>query len=80
MALKDDLKTKKPILGLDRALKGIRRQKLSKVYVASNSQSKDKIERLGATMKVEIINTEENSRELGVLCKKPFAVSVISFE
>ncbi len=78
--LKDDLKKKKLILGLERALKGVRKHKVSTVYVSSNSHAKEDISRLGKAMNVEVILVDENSRELGVLCKKPFSVSVISFE
>lgn len=78
--LRDDLKKKKPVLGLDLTLKKIRRQEVSKVYVASNSHAKKDLLSLGKTMGVEVVIVEENSKELGVLCKKPFSVSVISFE
>lgn len=78
--LRDDLKKKKPILGLERTLKKVRRQEVSCVYVASNSHAKEQLINLGKTMNIEVVVLEENSRELGVLCKKPFFVSVLSFE
>ncbi len=78
--LRDDLKKKKPILGLGVALKKIRRQEVSKVYVASNSHAKDNLLHLGKIMGTDVIVVEENSKELGTLCKKPFSVSVLSFE
>ncbi len=78
--IRDDLKKKKPVLGLEAALKKIRRQEISKIYVASNSHAKGSLLNLGKSMKVEVVILEENSKELGTLCKKPFSVSVISFE
>jgi len=78
--LKEDLKKKKPILGLEFTLKKIRNQKVSKVYVASNSNEKEQLSILGKTMGIDVVILDETSKELGVLCKKPFNVSVLSFE
>ena len=78
--LKEDLKKKKPLLGLNVALKKLRSNKLSRVYVSSNSHAKDKLVRLANTMNVDVVLLSETSKDLGVLCKKPFSVSIISFE
>ena len=78
--LRDDLKKKKPILGLNIGLKKIRNGKITRVYVSSNSHAKDKLIILGKSMGVEIVLLNETSKELGVICKKLFSVSVISFE
>lgn len=77
---KDEIKKKKPILGLDRAIKKMRVSKVKRVYVSSSSHAKDKIDRLGKNFGIDVVHLKENSKELGVLCKKPFAVSVVSFE
>ena len=78
--LREELKKKKPFLGLEVALKKIRSGKVSRVYVSSNSHSKDKLVRLGKAMGVEVVLLQELSKDLGIICKKPFSVSVISFE
>lgn len=78
--LREELKKKKPLLGLNVALKKIRNNKVSRVYVSSNSHAKDQLVRLGKSMNVDVVLVDENSKELGVICKKPFSVSVISFE
>ena len=79
--LKEDIKkTKKPVIGLERTLKKLRKKEISKIYVSSNSHSKTKILNLGKVNGVEIVLTEENSKEIGILCKKPYSISVISFE
>lgn len=78
--LREDLKKKKPVLGLDRTIKKIRGKQISRVYVATNSHAKEQLIHLGKVMNVEVIFVQENSKELGVLCKKPFSVSVLSFE
>lgn len=78
--LKEDIKKKKPLLGLEITLKKVRKKQVSKVYVASSSQAKEQLLHLGKSMGVEIVLLDENSKELGILCKKPFSISVISFE
>lgn len=75
-----DLKKKKPVLGLERTIKKIRGKQISRIYVAINSHAKEQMTHLGKVMNVEVIFVQENSKELGVLCKKPFSVSVLSFE
>ena len=60
-------------------MKKIRKQQVSKVYVASNCREKTQVINLCKTMGVEIIEAG-TSKELGALCKKPFSVSVISFD
>ena len=78
--LKDDLKSKKTIFGLKRTLKEINRNKIKRVYVAMNSPAKEQLVSLGKTMGIEVVVLNENNKDLGVTCKKPFAVSVIGFE
>ena len=78
--LREDLKKKKPVLGLERALKKIRNKKVSRIYVASTSHAKDDLARLGKSMGAEVVFVDENAKELGIICKKSFSISVISFE
>ena len=78
--LREDIKKKKPVLGLELALKKIRKKQVSKVYVASSSHAKEQLVHLGKVTGVEVVLVEENSKELGIICKKPFSISVVSFE
>ena len=78
--LKEDIKNKKPIIGLERTLKKLKVSGLKKVYVTSNSNAKEQLLLIGKTLGAEIIILEETSKELGVLCKKSFSISVLGFE
>lgn len=80
MSFIDDIKNKKPIFGYDVTVKKIKNEKVSLVYAASNFPKKERLNVLAKTMGVKLIELKENSRELGILCKKPFPISVISFE
>lgn len=75
--IKKLLGSKKLIIGSDRTFKLLKTGKLTKVVIAKNANKKmkDDIEYYGS--QVEIIQTEKTNEELGVLCKKPFAISVL---
>lgn len=80
MSLLLELKNKKPIFGLKITLKKIASNKIKKVYIASNCHVKDKLELMSKTSGFELIEVEQNSNELGKLCKMPFSTSIVSFE
>ncbi len=79
--LKKDLKEKKPIIGSDRTIKLLKSGELEKVYLANNTKDeiKEDILYYGKLAKVKIIELKEDNSELGIICKKPFNISVISF-
>jgi len=80
MSLENDIKNKKLVFGFERTIKKIKNQKINKVYVASNSHMKEYISDLCKRFNVEAEFAGENSRDFGVLCKKPFSISVIGIE
>ena len=79
-SLKNDLKDKKPVLGLEVNLKKIRGNNLKTIYLANNCPKKESVKKLAITSKTEVVELDENSKELGVLCKKPFAIAAVGFE
>lgn len=79
MSLKNDLKDKKAIFGRDSALKKIKKGEVKIVYVASNCPGKDEIIRNCKANDVECVELKEDSKQIGIICKKPFNVSVVSF-
>jgi len=80
MSLKEELNKKKPVIGVRNVEKKIRDNKISKVYVATNFKGKESISKLGKINGIEIEIIGENSKQLGVLCKKPFNICVIGFQ
>ena len=77
--LAKDLKTKKIIIGADRVIKGLKSDNLSKVYLSSGCKDsiKSDISRYGRLGDTEIIKLTISNEELGILCKKPFSISVL---
>lgn len=79
--LRKDLKTKKPVFGSDKAIKELKTGKLNKIYLSSNCREdvKRDITHYAKLSDVKVIELEETNEDLGVICKKPFNISVISF-
>ncbi len=77
--LKKLLAANKLVLGTDETLKGLRRRKIQKVFLSSNcsAQVKSDIESLCKLGEVECVELAKTNEEIGVLCKKPFAISVV---
>ncbi|MFC1648545.1 ribosomal L7Ae/L30e/S12e/Gadd45 family protein [Nanoarchaeota archaeon] len=78
--IKKILGTDKIIIGTDRALKCMKRGEAEKVFIASNCPDKIKreLEHYAGISEVELEFLEIPNEELGVLCKKPFSVSLIA--
>jgi len=77
--LRNDLlnNREKLIFGADRNLKLLKNDRLQRLYLAGNCRQdvKDTIKIIGK--KIELIELEETNDEIGVVCKKPFSISVI---
>lgn len=78
--LKKKLKTKKLILGTDITINKLKMGKINKVFLSANCPAKivKEIEYLGSLSKAKIFKLKQQNDELGIICKKPFSVSVIS--
>ena len=79
--LEEALKEKNLIIGTERVLKALRADKLKKVLLASNvnEETKDKVESIVKNSDAEMVNLDIDNNELGVACKKLFAISVIGY-
>ena len=55
---------------------------LKKVYVSSNCPEDvlSDLEHYAKIHGVELVKLKENNEELGIICKKPFPISVLSLE
>ncbi len=75
--LRTALKEYKLSFGTNLTLKHLKLGKAKKVFLASNcpQKIKDQI----TQYPVEVVQLKEPSMEIALLCKKPFAVSVLSY-
>jgi len=77
--IKKLLKTKKLVIGTEITIKRLKAGKLAQVFVSSNCPDKIKKDieyysKLGGT---NIIKLKIPNDELGIVCKKPFSISVL---
>lgn len=77
--LKKLVENKKLLLGTDRTMKEMKMGKVKKIFLASNCKKEIKEDILHDAKQagVEVSQLDVNNEELGVVVKKPFAVSVI---
>ena len=77
--IKKDLQGKDIVIGTERTLKELKKGGINKVYVSKNCRedTNEDIEHYAQIQKAEFIVVKENNEELGVMCKKPFPISVI---
>jgi large subunit ribosomal protein L30e len=78
--IKKLIKEKKFLIGKDRTLKSLKLGKVDLVIISSNC-AKDTLESINYYSSLSGIKTDHvnyHNDELGVICKKPFSISVIS--
>lgn len=77
--LREEIKKGKPIYGLNNTVKKLKQGKLQKVYIASNCPDKKGVLDMGKQFGTEVVELKETNAQLGVICKKPYAISALSF-
>lgn len=80
--IKKILKTNKLVIGSDRTLKNLKKGDVSKVFLSSNcahNLEKD-IKGYCRISKTDVAVLDKTNEELGVICKKPFSISVLSIK
>ncbi len=73
------LKENLAVLGEERTIKLLRAGKIKKVFVAANVSAsvKGDLRRYGQLSNVAVVDLSLSNEEIGILCKKPFLISVI---
>ena len=79
--LKEAIEQKKLIIGKERTLKLLRKGQLSRVILSKNcsKEVKEDIQHYANLFNISVTLSTQSNEELGVLCKKPFAISVLGF-
>ena len=77
--VKKVIKEEKYVIGIEEVLKNLKSGKLTKVFLTSNcpDEFRKDIDHYSKIAGVEIIQLKQPNDELGILCKKPFSVSVL---
>ena len=77
--LKKALIANKLIFGTEETMKKLRLGKITKVYLSSNvdQTTKTDVTRICTLTNIPCIELTQTNDEIGVLCKKSFAISVV---
>lgn len=78
--IRQKLTNEKLIIGAERTLKALRKNKLEKIWLAKNPKPeiKEEITRYAQINKTTVETLKETNEDLGIVCKKQHAISVIS--
>ena len=79
--IRTNLKNNRVILGSERVLKSLKQGKVSKVLLSINCREdiKKDLEHFKSISDFKIVNLKYESEELGIVCKKPYMISMIGF-
>ena len=80
--IKGLIEQKKLIIGTDLTLKNLKVNKVKKVFLTSNTNEviAEKIKHYCSINEVEYVEIPQTNEDLGVMCKKPFNISVLSIK
>lgn len=73
------IEDKKLIIGTEIVIKKLKSGKISKVFLTTNcpKEVKEDIERYSSIAKAEVAQLDIPNDELGIICKKPFSISIV---
>jgi large subunit ribosomal protein L30e len=80
--IKKLIKSESMIIGSDRVIKALRKKDLEKIFLASNAPPSitDDIKHYAGLTGTPVEQLEVPNDELGVVCKKPFSISVLGLK
>ncbi len=80
--IQDKIKRKEVVLGYNRVIKSIKTKHPSTIVIANNipKERKDMIQHNAKLAKIEVKDFPGDNVNLGVICGKPFRVSILAIE
>lgn len=77
----DIIKEKTLTIGTDKTIKNMKNGRTKGVFLAKDCKKEtvDEITHLAKISSIEIVKLEQTNKEIGILCKKPFSISVLSY-
>ncbi|MBW3010719.1 ribosomal L7Ae/L30e/S12e/Gadd45 family protein [Candidatus Woesearchaeota archaeon] len=77
--LKERIEKKLVTIGTESTLKNLREGNLEKVFITKNCPEDVREDIKDFSEEVEIVELDKTNEELGVMCKKQYAISVLGF-
>ena len=80
--IKNAIKKNKLIIGTENTLKSLKLGKLVKIFLSKNCPANivNDIKHYAKLSATEVVQVDMGNDELGIVCKKPFLISVLSIE
>ena len=77
--IKQLLKTKKLVFGTEQTIKNIKQDKIERFFISSNCKdaTKKDLQHYAKIVKVECVDLKSSNKDVGIICKKPFSISVV---
>jgi len=74
------IESKKAVVGTQETIKNLKLGKVAKVYLTANcpDKLKEDVNYYSKLSKAEVVQLNYPNDELGVVCKKPFSISMLS--
>ena len=78
--LKKLLKSKSVVIGTERTIKNLKKGNVDKIFISSNcSENAEKdLNYYASLSKADVVKLQYSNEEIGIICKKPFAISVLA--
>lgn len=78
--IKDAIKAENAVIGTELTIKNLKQGKLSVIYLTSNAPNDvvEEINYLAGINKTEVVKLDVPNDEFGIICRKPFPISVLS--
>jgi len=77
--IKNSIKEEKAVIGTNEVIDNLKKSKLTKVYITKNCPEdvKKDVEYYAGLSKTDVVFLDQKNDELGMLCKKPFSISLL---
>jgi len=78
--IKKLVKTKNLVIGTERTIKNLKLDRVEKIIISSNCAENviNDLSHYAGLSKAETVKVNYPNDELGIICKKPFSISVLS--
>ena len=79
--LKKAIKEKKLTIGTEKTIKALKKGEAKEVFISKNCPEliRKEIKNYAKIANIPIVEMKENNKEIGTICKKPFAINLCSY-
>lgn len=82
LEIQKNINSKNLVIGTQETLKNLKLGKMGKIFLTSNCPKdvRSDVEHYASLSSVMVMNLSIPNDELGIICKKPFSISVVGFK